>query len=847
MRSPCSGLIVALTALGLAAGLPARPADGQLPNPRLAGLVPSGGTVGSTLDVVVRGDDLDEPEAIVFSHPGISGTCKAGSVPGWQRPRETPFVVTIARDVPTGVYEARVAGRFGLSTSWPFFVGDLPVVQEAAGNDSPAKAMAIEPDTVVEGQLLGNKVDYYRIQGTPGQRFLVLCESRGLHARLDLMLQVTGPGNRLLGSALATKSGDPLLPFTVRDGGEHVIRVTDSSFRAGDPKDGPTDRYRLTVSSRPHLVRIWPPVVASGGSGTHRLLGHLLPGGRPIGSRGLEEMDVVLPPLQVTGSRSGPDHPLSGLASIGIDAATFRLPGPAGPSNPIPVVVAAAPPLLEIEPNDRSSPQRVSLPCDVAGRFDGPADTDWYAFDAAAGDRIAVEVTSERLQAGTDVGLVIEQVGADPQGKLQVRTVAEQDDPPRRFTHPPCDFESSDPRLPFTADRDGGYRIGVRNLAGGSYAETGAVYRLVVRPASADVRLLAAVGDLGANPGEGNDATLSVPTIPRLRRGGRVPIVVQLHRIDGFDGPVTIAAEGLPAGVTCTPVAIAAGLNEGSVILEAAEDVAAWRGPIRVIGTARIGDEDRRREAAWAAVTWPKKQNDQTSARLLDDMPLEVLGEPAPLRVSLPQSSLGPIPAGGKVTIPFAVAAAADMKSPVRVEVRDIPAAKVGPPYPKTPTKSLEAGETAGEIEVTIPADTPPGEHTIHLVAQASLLVSRNPAALAAALSALADFEARTSALREAAEAAKQKAEAAAAAVQAAEAAAQDPAGEAAQAALAGAAAARNEADAASAAAKAAVDEHLKAEKPFTQQVGNVTKANEPKPTVVFAASGPIRLTVTKP
>ena len=35
--------------------------------------------------------------------------------------------------------------------------------------------------------------------------------------------------------------------------------------------------------------------------------------------------------------------------------------------------------------------------------------------------------------------------------------------------------------------------------------------------------------------------------------------------------------------------------------------------------------------------------------------------------------------------------------------------------------------------------------------------------------------------------------------------------------------------------------------KPFTQQVGNVTKANEPKPTVVFAASGPIRLTVTKP
>ena len=840
MRSHCCGLIVALTALTLAAGLPARPADGQLPNPRLAGLVPSGGVVGSTLDVVVRGDDLDEPEAIVFSHPGISGTSKAGSVPGWQRPRETPFVVTIARDVPTGVYEARVAGRFGLSTSWPFFVGDLPVVQEAAGNDSPAKAMAIEPDTVVEGELLGNRVDSYRFHGTAGQRFVLVCESRALHGRFDLMIQVTGPGDRLLGSAVATKSADPLLAFTVRDAGDHVIRVTDSSFRAGDPKEGPADRYRLTVSSRPHLLRLWPPVVASGASGTHRLLGHLLPGGRPIGSRGLEEMAVVLPPLQVTGSRSGPAHPLSGLASIGIDAATFRLPGPAGPSNPIPVVVAAAPPLLEIEPNERSSPQRVSLPCDVAGRFDGPADTDWYAFEAAAGDRIAAEVMSERLQASTDIGLVIEQVGPDPRGMPEVRAVAEQDDPPRRFTHPPCDFESSDPRLVFTADRDGGYRIGVRNLAGGSYAETGAVYRLVVRPASADFRLLAAVGDLGSNPGEGNDATLSVPTIPRLRRGGRVPIVVQVHRIDGFDGPVTLAAEGLPAGVTCAPVAIAAGLNEATVVVEAADDVDAWRGPIRVIGTARIGDEDRRRDAAWAAVTWTKKGNNQTSARLLDDMPLEVLDAPALLRLSLPQASLGPVPAGGSVTIPFAVEAAAELKSAVRVEVRDIPAAKVGPPYPKTPTKSLDAGETAGAIEVTIPADTPPGEHTIHLVAQASLLLSRNPAALAAATAAMAEFAARKTALQEAAEAAKQRAEAA-------EAAGQASAGVDAQAAQAGAAAAGKEAEAARAAAQAAVDEHLKAEKPFTQQVGNVTKANEPKPTVVFAASGPIRLTVTKP
>lgn len=849
MRSQSAGWIVGLAVVGIVAGL-THPAAGQLPNPRLTGLVPSGGRVGGTCEVVVRGDDLDEPESLLFSHPGISGTLKAAGQPGWQRPRDT-FVVTIADDVPHGIHEARVVGRFGLSTSWPFFVGDIPVVQEAAGNDSPAKAMRIEPDTVVEGELLGNRVDYYAFRGTPGQRLLVVCESRALHGRFDLMIQVSGPGDRLLGSAVATKSGDPLLAFTVRDAGDHVIRVTDAVFRAGDPKEGPADRYRLTVSSRPHLTRLWPPVVVAGESGTHRLLGFLLPGGRPVGSRGLEECDVVVPPLQATGSRSGASYPLSGLATFGVDAGTFRLATPTGPSNSIPVAVAAAAPVLEVEPNDIAAPETLPLPADVAGRFDVPGDVDWYVFDAAKGDRIAVEVMAERLGSIADVAVVIEHVGRDAKGKEQIVTVAEQDDPPRRFTHPPCDFESSDPRLVFTADRDGAYRLGLRNLAGGSYADTAAVYRLLIRPATPDFRLLAAVGELGSNPGDANDTTLNVPTVPRLRRGGRVPIVVQVHRMDGYDGPVAVAVEGLPPGVTCPPVSIAAGVNEGAVVLEAAADAAAWRGPIRIVGIGHVAGEDRRREAIWAAVTWTKKANNQTSARLLDDMPLEVIDASAPLRVSISQTTFDPVPAGGKVTIPFTVEATVDLKEAVRVEVRELPAAKVGPPYPKPQAKALDKiqpdtsqsdmRKTSGTIEISIPADTPPGEHALHLVAQTSLLLERNPAALAAATAALADFEARRAALAEAAAAAGRKAEDAVAAIKAAEAAGKDAPD------VAAAVAAGKEADLAATAARAAVDAHLKNEKSLGQQVANVKKANEAKPTIVFAASQPIRLTVTKP
>jgi len=832
-----------LLLVGLAAAVSVdRPASGQLPNPRLLGLRPSGGRIGETCTVTVRGEDLDAAEAILFSHPGIRGTLEAADGPVWRRPPEALFAVTIAGDVPPGRYEARVRGRFGLSTSWPFFVGDLPVVQEQAGNDSPAKAMAIEPDTVVEGEIAGKRLDYYRFHGTPGQRFVLACETRPLHGRLDLMLEVTGPDGRPLGSAFATKSHDPVMPLAIRDAGEHVIRVNDRGFAASAT---PAERYRLTLGTRPHVVAVWPPVVSSATSGTHRVLGFLLPGGRPLGERGLEEIATVVPAARATHQRSGEDFPLASLATFGIDACTYRLPVPPGSSNPIAVAVAVAPPGLEVEPNDPASAQRLAVPADVAGRFDGPDDNDWFCLDAAEGDRLVVEVMAERLGVVADVAIVVEHVGRDPQATEEVLMVAEQDDPPPRFSHPPCDITTTDPWLVFTAERSGTYRICVRNIAGSSYADDGAMYRLLVRPAAPDFRLLATLGDLVSNPGEHLDATLNLPTIPRLRRGGRVPLVVQVHRREGFDGPVTLGVEGLPPGVTCPPVTIAAGIHQGSVVLAAADDVAAWRGAIRVVGKARVGEEDRSRQAEWAAATWTRKGGQQTtSARLVDEMPLEVLAEPAALRLAVEGAAIGPVPQGGRVTIPFTIETPLEMKGPVRVEVRDLVAAKPGPPYPKTPAKSLEPGARRGEIEFEIPADAPLGTHAIHLVAQVSLLVARDAEAVAAATKAQADFATRRAALQEAADASRRVAEAAPVAVQAA---ARLPEGPDKKTAVVNAEAVRKLADEANAKAKASLDAHLREEKPLEQWLGTVQKANDVKPTDVFAASMPIELTITAP
>src|SRR5262245_12297004 len=42
-----------------------------LPNPRLFSVTPGGGKVGTTVEVTFAGTDLEDPQAMLFSHPGI--------------------------------------------------------------------------------------------------------------------------------------------------------------------------------------------------------------------------------------------------------------------------------------------------------------------------------------------------------------------------------------------------------------------------------------------------------------------------------------------------------------------------------------------------------------------------------------------------------------------------------------------------------------------------------------------------------------------------------------------------------------------------------------------------------
>ena len=141
----------------------------------------------------------------------------------------------------------------------------------------------------------------------------------------------------------------------------------------------------------------------------------------------------------------------------------------------------------------------------------------------------------------------------------------------------------SDSRLNFVAPQDGDY-IGhlkdVRGLEGDDFS-----YRLSIHDAHADF-------ELRANPENAN-----------IPKGGTALVTVEANRVQGYDGPIEITVNGLPAGVTASPATIPAG-QDSTVILLTADPVAsadAAPAAFTIVGHARINGHDVARIASEAA------------------------------------------------------------------------------------------------------------------------------------------------------------------------------------------------------------------------------------------------------
>ena len=97
-------------------------AHAQLPTADLRQLRPFSAPAGKKVEVSIIGSNLDNASEIRFSHPGITAKpvmLAADEFHSEPRTQSSRFQVSVAPDVPPGIYEARVVSYFGLSTARP--------------------------------------------------------------------------------------------------------------------------------------------------------------------------------------------------------------------------------------------------------------------------------------------------------------------------------------------------------------------------------------------------------------------------------------------------------------------------------------------------------------------------------------------------------------------------------------------------------------------------------------------------------------------------------------------------------------------------------------------------------
>lgn len=197
-----------------------------LPTPRLLTTSPMGGQVGTTVDVTISGDNLEEVEALRFNHMGLVAQPKTDAAGA---PVTNQFAVTIAPDCPPGLYEARVLSRLGISSSRMFSVGTLAEISRTTANTTLETATALPLNTVCNATMTNQAVDHYAIEVPAGQRIVVECAASGIDSKAKPVLVLADA----LGNDLQVERRGGIIDRTIADAGKYVIKVHDLTFNGG--------------------------------------------------------------------------------------------------------------------------------------------------------------------------------------------------------------------------------------------------------------------------------------------------------------------------------------------------------------------------------------------------------------------------------------------------------------------------------------------------------------------------------------------------------------------------------------------------------------------------------------
>ncbi|MFN4258770.1 MAG: hypothetical protein ACK4RK_05700 [Gemmataceae bacterium] len=624
--------------------------------PTVTSITPSGVQRGQAVEVVVTGTNLTENAKLLLPF-----TAEQTLIPEDKpNPARVRFQLTVAKDVPVGVYPARLVTGDGVSSFVLFSVDAFPGINETEPNNTPEQAQKVPVPSVVNGQCAGGDIDFFRISAQKGQRLIIEVESARLGSGVLPMLRLTDARQRFVAADDTQRlMGDGRIVFTPAEDGDYLIEVADSRYKGGNPAP-----YRLKIADYDFCAEVFPLGGKRGETVTFTLRGGTLP----------QETRVQRPLRDAAETNGG-----FGGGTMPLDLDGVLRVGGLAPR----VAVGELPERTWLQPADQpDAVLDVTPPLTINGRIHDKGTVNRFRFSVQPGQRFRVAVQAEPFGSDLDGVLrVIDQTG---------RQLALADD----TTYPPLvqGQQASiavDPVADVTVPdnvtslmvelRDQRYRGGV-NFG----------YRLTIEPAQPD--FLLALLSSEVNVPRGGSETLLVPVMRR-----------------GYTGAITLTIPTVPPGFTVRGGHVPANVNQGLLTLTASKDADLSQGPLflTVEGKSWDGTPEIQRRAAFPFV----RSRDGAAAAST----LTVTHFALALTSAEPFGVRGPdrleVVKGYPATVPVTVNRGMNQMFPVDVTATPNPATPPRPPgFPLTlQPAAIAANATQTDIPMTVPINGPDG------------------------------------------------------------------------------------------------------------------------------------------
>ena len=689
---PSGRSMLRLALVAMAVLLPWLSLQADLPSIRFDQMSPLGLSAGGSVDVEIKGNNIEGVDRLLFDQPGLTAEPVMG--------KERFFRITAAEDVPVGTYDVYLSGRFGVSNPRLLAVTKgLADVSDNGKNRAPADAQPIELNTAVNGTADGNADDCYRLVLRQGQRITVDCQAGRLGSQLDAVMSLLTSDGRTLATSSDWFGPDPFLDVVIPADGEYLVTLHDLSYRGGQP-------YRLVVSDRPRVDHVFPPAVQGGAPANLTAFGQNLStlGGTPSpwneGGRPLDQRPFAWTPDPAaleSGTYLFRDHPSHHSASP--TAATCTLTGQQVAVEGVdslwsfpPVVVTPHPVVLDEEPNDTAgAAQKVSLPLVIGGRFDRPQDADWFEFQVPETGGYLLNVYCERIAGRADPYLVL----TDAKGNR----LNELDD----FGHRISGFDGHlrDPSQEVNLNKETTYRVLVQDR----YRRGGARYLYVLEITKAEADFYPAVIHRSNQD----------PAGTTVFKGTATYLDVVLHHGGNARSDVTITGEDLPPGLHIAPTTITNN-TRGHVVLWADENAPDWTGPIRLVATSTTDGKTIRRIVRPYSRVW---NNSGTS--LVHRSQMVAIREPGPFALAIEPAEIE-VKAGDKVDLTLQLTRRwPDFHGKVSIQPLEWPGQfRLG-------NFDIPTDATSAALKVEIQKGTRPGRYTLTVLGQAQVPFDKDP------------------------------------------------------------------------------------------------------------------------